>query len=73
MSIFSIVTEKDLDNLRKLAQQRKEQRSLIIKNRNLKQTHDVKLAGNLSPIPKKLDSISESTDKIANVVKESNS
>ena len=32
MSIFSNVTKEDLDNLRKLAQQHKEQRALKIKN-----------------------------------------
>ena len=40
MSIYSNITEKDLDNLLKLAQQQKEQRALKIKNRILKQTHD---------------------------------
>ena len=53
MSIYSNVTEKDLDNLRKLADQQKEQRAIKIKNRILKQTHDVKLAESLSPITKK--------------------
>ena len=54
MSIYSNVTEKDLDNLRKLAEQLKNQRALKIKNRILKQTHDIKLAESLSPITKKL-------------------
>ena len=63
MSIYSKVTEKDLDNLRKLAQQQKEQRALKIKNRILKQTHNVKLAESLSPITKKLDTFNESTQK----------
>ena len=57
MSIYSNVTEQDLDNLRKLAEQQKEQRALKIKNRILKQTHDIKLAESLSPIAKKLDEI----------------
>ena len=73
MSIYSNVTEKDLDNLRKLAKQQKEQRALKIKNRILKQTHDVKLAESLSPITKRLDTINESTQKINDVIKESNS
>ena len=60
MSIYSNVTEKDLDNLRKLAQQQKEQRTLKIQHRNLKQTHDVKLAESLSPITKKLDEVNKS-------------
>ena len=54
MSIYSNATEQDLNNLRKLAQQKKEQRALKIKNRILKQTHDVKLAESLSPITKKI-------------------
>ena len=33
MSIYSSVTEEDLINLRRLAQQQKEQRALKIKNR----------------------------------------
>ena len=54
MSIYSIVTEQDLDSLRKLAQQQKNERALKIKSRILKQTHDIKLAESLSPITKKL-------------------
>ena len=80
MSIYSNVTEQDLDNLRKLAQQQKEQRALKIKNRILKQTHDIKLAESLSPITKKLDETSdnlknvfkESTQNLGNVIKENN-
>ena len=59
MSIYSNVTEQDLINLRKLADQQKEKRALKIKNRILKQTPDVKLAESLSPITKKLDETSE--------------
>ena len=73
MSIYSNVTEKDLENLRKLATQQKEQRALKYKNRILKQTHDVKLAETLSPITKKLDEVNKSTKKISEVIKESNS
>ena len=62
------MTEPDLDNLRKLAQQQKEQRAEKIKNRILKQTHDIKLAENLSPITKKLD---ETTKKLGDVIEES--
>ena len=82
MSIFSNVTEQDLINLRKLAQQQKEQRALKIKNRILKQTHDIKLAEYLSPITDKLDEddtskklgevIKESTQNLGNVIKENN-
>ena len=91
MSIYSNVTEKDLENLRKLANQQKEQRAIKIKNRILKQTHDIKLVENLSPITKKLDdinksavesiapinqkldTINDSTKRIGNIIKESNS
>ena len=73
MSIYSNVTEKDLNNLRKLSQQQKGQRALKIKNRILKQTHDVKLAESLSPITKKLDEVNKSTKRIGEVFKESNS
>ena len=61
MSIFSNVTEKDLDNLRKLATQQKKERALKIRNRILKQTHDIKLAESLSPVTKKLDEVIKST------------
>ena len=54
MSIYPDVTEQDLFNLSELAQQQKNQRTEKIKNRILKQTHDLKLAENLSPICKKL-------------------
>ena len=70
MSIYSNVTEQDLINLRKVAEQQKKQRALKIKKRILKQTHDIKLAESLSPITKKLD---ESTKKIGEVTKGSNS
>ena len=57
MSIYSNVTGQDLINLRKLAEQQKEQKALK-KNRILKQTHDVKIAESLSPITTKLDETS---------------
>ena len=63
MSIYSNVTEQDLINRRKLAEQQKEQRALNIKNKILKQTHDDKLAESLSPITKKLDEINKTTQK----------
>ena len=53
MSIFSNVTEQDLINLRKIAEQQKTQRALKIENRILEQTHDINLAESLSPISKK--------------------
>ena len=63
MSIYSNVTEENLFNLRKLAEQQKNQRAEKIKNRNLKQIHDVKLAESLSPLTKKLDEVNKSTQK----------
>ena len=73
MSFYSKVTEQDLINLRKLAQQQKEQRALKIKKRILKQTHDIKLAESLSPVTKKVEESNKSTKKIGAVIKESNS
>ena len=72
MSIHSNVTEQDLINLRKLAEQQKNQRSVKIKKRILKQTHDVKIAESLSPKTKKLDTINESTKHLGELVKKSN-
>ena len=72
MSIYSNVSEQDLLNLRKLAEQQKNQRSLKIRNRFLKQTHEFKLAENLSPITKKLDEVNKSTQELGDVIKESN-
>ena len=62
MSIYSNVTEKDLDNLLKLADQQKNEQALKIKNRILKQTHDIKLAESLSPITKKLGELVKKSD-----------
>ena len=72
MSIYSNVTEQDLINLRKLAEQQKEQRALKIKNRILKQTHDKKLAESLIPITDKLDEVNKSTQELGDVIKENN-
>ena len=83
MSIYSNVTQNDLDNLRKLADQQKPERALKIKNGILKQTHDVKLAESLSPVTKKLNELNKSTQesltpkneniqKVGDIIKESN-
>ena len=72
MSIYSNVIEQDLINLRKLAEQQKIHRARKIKNGILKRTHDKKLAESLSPITKKLDEVNESTQKLEEIVKESN-
>ena len=71
MSIYSKVTEQGLINLRKLAEQQKNQRALKIKHRILKQTHDFRLAESLSPITKKLDEVKEITQKTGDIIKES--
>ena len=63
MSIYSNVTEEDLINLRKLAEQQKNERALKIKNRILEKTHDIKLAESLSPITKKLEEVNKSIKK----------
>ena len=70
MSIYSNVTQQDMNNLRKLAEQQKNQRAVKIKNRILKQTHDLKLAESLSPITKKLEEVNETTKKME-VIKKS--
>ena len=63
MSIYSNVTEQDLINLRKLAEQQKNERALKIRNKILKQTHDKKLADSLSPITEKLDEVRDDIKK----------
>ena len=73
MSIYSNVTEQDLFNLRKLAEQQKNERALKIKNKISKKTHDVKLAESLSPITERLDTINENTKKLGDVIEKSNS
>ena len=72
MSIYSNVTEQDLINLRKLAEQQKNQRAEKLKNRILKQTHDVKLAESLSPITKKLDDVNKYTQEVGETSKNHN-
>ena len=71
MSIYSNVTEEGLINLRKLAEQQKEQRALKIKGKISKQTHNIKLAESLSPKTKKLGTINESSKQFGELVKKS--
>ena len=59
-------------NLRRLAEQQKNQRAPKIKNRILKQTNDVKLAESFNPITKNLDEVKESIQKSGDIVEESN-
>ena len=69
MSIYSNVSEQDLNNLRNLLEQQKNQRAEKIKNRFLKQTHDIKLAESLSPITEKLDEVKKSTQEVGEIIK----
>ena len=69
MSIYSNVTQEALDNLRKLAEQQKNQRAEKIKNRIIEKTHDKKLAESLNPITERLDEVNDTTKKL---VKKSN-
>ena len=69
MSVYSTVTKQNLIILRKLADQQKSQRALKIKNRVLKQTHDINLAESASPKTKKIDDTKESRKKLGEVVK----
>ena len=71
MGIYSNVTEQDLNNLRKLAEQQQNQRPLKIKNRILKQKHDIKLAESLSPITEKLEDVNKSTEEVVEIIKKS--
>ena len=71
MNIYSNVTEQDLINLSKLAEQQKNQRAEKIKKRILKKSHDIQLAENLSPITKKLDDVNETTEKLGETVEKS--
>ena len=73
MNIYSIVTEQNLTNLRKLTEQQKNQRAVEIENRILKQTHDKKTGRKLSPINKKFEEVNESTKKLGDLIKESSS
>ena len=72
MSIYSNVTEQDLENLRKLANQQKNERAQKIRNKILKQTHDKKLSESLSPITKRLDLVENNKgEKIGELIKKS--
>ena len=74
MSFYSNVSEQDIINLRKLAEQQKNERALKIKNRILKQTHDDKLAESLSPLTKRLDLIENNKgEKIGELIKKAES
>ena len=59
--------------LRNLAEQQKNQREIKTKNRILKQNHDIKVAESLSPITKNKKIFNQSTKKLREIIKESNS
>ena len=67
MSIYPNVNQKDLNNLRKLAEEQNNQRGHKIKTRTLKQAHDFKLAETLSPITKKVEEVIISTQNLGEV------
>ena len=71
MIIYSNVTEQNLINLRKLAEQQIDQRALKIENRTLKHTHDIKIAQILSTITKKIDEVNETTKQLGEVMQKS--
>ena len=68
MSICSNVTEQDLNILRKLADQQKNQRAHEIKNRFSKQTQDIKLAESLSSTTRQIDEVKETTQNLGELV-----
>ena len=54
-----------------MVEQQKNQRALRIKNRILKQTHDVKRAEPFSPVTKKLDVNNETTKQLGELIRKS--
>ena len=62
MSTYSDVTEQSLNNIRKLAEQQKNQRALRIKNRVSRQTYNKKLAESVPTITKNIEEINKSTN-----------
>ena len=71
MSLYSNVTEEGLIILGEISKQQKDQRDLEVKKRNLKQTHDIKLADSFSPLTKELDVIDETPKKLGEVIEKS--
>ena len=60
MNIYSYVTEEDMVNLAKIAEQHNKEITEEMKNSLLKQTHN-KLAVSFKPITKKLEEVNKST------------
>ena len=61
MSIYSYVTEEDMVNLAKKAEQHNKEITEKMKNSLLNQTHNKKLAESFKPITKKLEEVNKST------------
>ena len=66
-------TEHDLIILSILAEQQRNHWAIKIEHRILKQTHDIKLAENLSPLTKDLEEVKKSTQKLGEVIRENKS
>ena len=71
MSVYRKVTKQDLNKLRKLSDQQKEERALKIRKKILRQTHNIKIVDALSPITEKLDEVNKSiTESISESTKQ---
>ena len=73
MSIYPKVTEEDLNNLSRLAEQQRNQRVPIIRKKKLKQTHEKNVAKNFDPITKKLENVIKSPGKKQELFEKTNS
>ena len=73
MSFSLNVTQQCLFILRKIAEEQNYQRAHKIDFRILKQTHDINLSKNFSPITKELEEFNESTENLAEVFEKFNS
>ena len=71
MSTYANVTELDLTKLRELSEEQKNQRTFKFKKRISQQTHDIKLAENLSTMTEKLEEVKESNKKLGEVIEKS--
>ena len=67
--IYPNVAVRALIIFSKLSDQQKNQRAIIIKIRIFNQTHNIKLAENLSHITKKIDEVIETTKTLGEKVK----
>ena len=72
MSFYPIVTKEDLIFFIWLSWTKEKSKSSKSKIRRIKQTDDIKVAENLSRITKKLEEVKQSTQKLGDVINESN-